>query len=165
MVEVGEKAPDFTLQGVDDFLIDSFTLSDHLDSDEFVVLNFYVYDFSPVCTTQLCELSNLDVFEMVDGVTTWGIAPDGPYAHKEFIDEYDIPVPLLCDTAQRVAQAYDVLYDEKDGFERVPERSLFLIDGDRRVRVRWVAADNHQEWTNAPYRKVKNTIDDIRSSG
>lgn len=50
MVGVGETAPDFTLQGVDGFRITSFTLSERLRRDEFVVLSFYVYDFSPVCT-------------------------------------------------------------------------------------------------------------------
>lgn len=162
MVEVGETAPDFTLQGVDDFRITSFSLSDQLRTAEFVVLSFYVYDFSPVCTEQLCELTNLDVFEMVDDITLWGVAPDGPYAHKRFIDEHDIRFPLLCDTAQRVAADYDVLYEDYEGFERVPKRSLFLIDGDREVRVRWVAEDNWDEWSNAPFRDITATIEEIR---
>jgi peroxiredoxin len=161
-VDVGDRAPDFTLQSVDGCRIESFTLSDSLRPREFVVLNFYVDDFSPVCTTQLCELSDLDVFGVLDGVRTWGIAPDGPYAHKEFIDEHGIDFPLLCDTAQRVAEAYDVLREEKDGFERVPERSMVLVDGDRRVRYRWVAGDNWDEWTDEPYREIKRTIEGIR---
>ncbi len=115
---VGETAPDFTLQGVDGFRIETVTL--------------------------------------------WGLAPDGPYAHKEFIDEHGIEFPLLCDTAGRVAEAYDILYEEFDGFERVPERSLFLVDGDRRVRVRWVADDNWEEWTDEPLREIKAEIEAIR---
>jgi len=162
MVEVGDTAPDFTLQGVDGFRIEEFSLSEQLRRSEFVVLSFYVYDFSPVCTKQMCELSNLDIFEMVEDVTMWGLAPDGPYAHKEFIDEHGIDFPLLCDTAQRVAEAYDVLYEEFDGFERVPKRSLFLIDGDRTVRVRWVTADNWDEWSNEPFREIKATIEESR---
>lgn len=164
MVEVGDPAPDFVLQGVDRFRIDRFALNEQLRRDEFVVLCFYVYDFSPVCTTQMCELDNLDLFEMVDDVALWGIAPDGPYAHKEFIDRHDISFPLLCDTAQRVAEAYDVLYEEHDGFERVPKRSLFLVDDDFRVRVRWVAENNWDDWSNEPFREVKDTIDELRAS-
>jgi len=162
MVAVGETAPDFTLQGGDGFRVETFNLSEQLRRSGFVVLSFYVYDFSPVCTEQMCELSNLDVLEMVDDVTLWGLAPDGPYAHKEFIDEHGIEFPLLCDTAGRVAEAYDVLYEEFDGFERVPERSLLLVDGDRRVRVRWVADDNWEEWTNEPLRETKAEIEEIR---
>lgn len=165
MVAVGDRAPDFTLQGVDGFRITSFSLSEELRDAEFVVLSFYVYDFSPVCTTQVCELNGLGVFEMLDDVTLWGIAPDGPYAHKAFIDEHDISFPLLCDTAQRVAEDYDVLHAEKDGFERVPERALFLVDADRRVQVRWVADDNWDEWTNEPFREIKSRIDELRTGG
>lgn len=137
-------------------------MSEQLRRDEFVVLSFYIYDFSPVCTDQMCELANVDIFEMLDDVTLWGLAPDGPYAHKAFIDDQDISCPLLCDTAQRVAEAYDVLHEEKDGFERVPKRSLFLIDSDRRVRVRWVAEDNWDEWSSDPIREIKATIDEHR---
>jgi len=164
MVEVGETAPDFTLQGVDDFRITSFTLGEQLRHSEFIVLSFYVYDFSPVCTNQMCELSGGDIFSMMDEVTLWGIAPDGPYSHKQFIDEQDISCPLLCDTAQRVAEAYDVLHREKDGFERVTKRSMFLVDDDRRVRVRWVAGDNWNEWTNDPVREIKDVVDEHRES-
>jgi peroxiredoxin len=164
MVEVGDTAPDFTLQGVDDFRITSFALSEQLRQTEFVVLSFYVYDFLPVCTSQLCELSDLDIFEMLDDVTLWGIASDGPYAHKAFIDEQDIACPLLCDTAQRVAEAYDVLDEEKDGFDRVIERSMFLVDSDRRVQVRWVAADNWDEWSDEPIREIKTTVEELRAS-
>lgn len=163
MVAVGDEAPDFTLQGVDRFRITEFSLADQLRKHEFVILSFYVYDFSPVCTDQLCELTNLDVFDMVDDVTLWGIAPDGPYAHKKFIDEQDIEFPLLSDTAQRVAEAYDVLHEELDGFERVPKRSLFLIDDDQTVQVRWEAGDNWDEWSTKPFREILNRIESIRA--
>lgn len=162
MVEVGETAPDFTVKGVDDWRIEPFTLSEYTQDGQFVVLNFYVFDFSPVCTTQMCELSNMDVFEMIEDVQVWGIAPDGPYAHKEFIDQYDISVPLLCDTAETVAEAYDVLYEEYDGFERVPKRSMFLIDDERTVQLRWVADDNSDDWKSTPLGQIKRRIDELR---
>lgn len=165
MVDVGETAPDFTLKGVDNFRIREFSLSKQLHESDFVVLSFYVFDFSPVCTEQMCELDNLDIFGMVEDVTMWGVAPDGPYSHKQFIDEHGISFPLLCDTAQRVAEEYDVLYEEYDGFERVTKRALFLVDSDRTVRARWVAEDNWEEWSNKPFGEIKATIEDIRSSG
>jgi peroxiredoxin len=118
---------DFSLRGVDSFRIGTFSPSDQPRRNDFVVLSCYAYDFSPVCTEQVCELHNLDVFGMVDDATLWGLAPDGPYAHKEFIDEHDIEFPLLCDTAGRVAGAY-VLYE---GIRRLelPERRLATLAG------------------------------------
>jgi len=164
MIEVGDKAPDFTLQGVDEWRIESFTLSEHLRPGRFVVLSFYVWDFSPVCTSQMCDLNQLSVFEMYDDVTLWGVSPDSPYSHKKFVDENDIDYPLLSDTAQRVAEAYGVLYEEKDGLERVPQRSLFLVDGRQRVRSKWVAEDNWHDWETEPFRDMKHTLDEIRAS-
>jgi len=163
MVEVGDTAPDFTLKGVDDWRIETFTLSDHTGDGEFVVLNFYVFDFSPVCTSQMCELRDMDIFEMLEDIRLWGIAPDGPWAHKAFIDEHDIAFPLLCDTTEEVAETYGVLYEEYDGFERVPKRSVFLIDDQRQVQYRWVADDNWDDWRNAPINEVKNRIDELRT--
>lgn len=155
---MNDTAPDFTLKGVDDFRIGTFRLSDSLDDGVFLILNFSVFDFSPVCTTQMWELSDIPALEMLDGVEIWGIAPDGPYAHKAHIDEYDSSVPLLCDTTEEVAEAYDVLYQVYDGCKRVPKRSMFLLDDERRVQLRWVADDNWDDWENAPpSRRVANS--------
>jgi len=165
MVEVDETAPEFTLRGVDRWRIRSFTLGEVLRDAEFVVLSFYVYDFSPVCTTQLCELDGLDLFELEEGVRLFGVAPDGPYAQREFIDEHDLSYPLLCDTAERVAEAYGVLHEEKDGFERVPKRSMFPVDDDRTVQLRWVAGENEADWSGEPLRLVKNRVDELRAGG
>jgi hypothetical protein len=63
---------DFSLRGVDSFRIGTFSPSDQPRRNDFVVLSCYAYDFSPVCTEQVCELHNLDVFGMVDDATLWG---------------------------------------------------------------------------------------------
>lgn len=65
----------------------------------------------------------------------------------------------MSDAAQRVAQAYDVLHEEKDGFERVPKRSLFLTDVERTVQVRWEAGDNWDGWSTEPFREILDRID------
>jgi len=106
----------------------------------------------------VCELRNVDLFEMVDGVSIWGLAPVGPYAYEAFIDCEDLSFPLSRDTAQRVAETYDGLWTGKDGFERVPERALFLVDSDPTVRYRWVAEDNWELWTNERFREMEATI-------
>lgn len=79
------------------------------------------------------------------------------------IDEHDISYPLLCDTAEDVAEAYNVLCEEYDGFERVPKRSLFLVDDQRRIQLRWVADDNWDDWSTTPLNRVKNRIDELRA--
>lgn len=48
MIEGGESAPDSTERGVDNWPIGPFTLSESTNDGQFVVLNFYMLDLSPV---------------------------------------------------------------------------------------------------------------------
>ena len=77
-----------------------------------------------------------------DDVNVVAISGDGPYAHQQFIADHQIGYPLLCDTAEEIAEEFGVIHEEKGGLRRVPQRSLFLIDEDRRIRWKWVADDN-----------------------
>jgi len=51
-------APDFTLEGAHEGEITSFPLSDNVETGP-AVLAFYVNDFSPLCTDQLCDLADV----------------------------------------------------------------------------------------------------------
>lgn len=75
-----------TLQGVDHVRISEFSLADRLRHHELVILSFYVSEFSPIRTDHMCELTNLDVFDMVDDVALRG-SPGWSIPHNEFIDE------------------------------------------------------------------------------
>lgn len=162
MAKVGDIAPDFTLQGVSDGEISEYTLSDYTD-DGAVVLTFYVFDFSPVCTPHTCDVSELDWLQFEEDVSLFGISPDGPYSHMKFQEEHPISYPLLCDTTQEVGEAYDVLNPEKDGFKRVHQRSLFLIGENREVQYRWVANDNWDEWSSSPLHELRTRLSEIRA--
>lgn len=144
MVEVGDIAPDFTLRGAHEGEIQEYTLSDHT-ADGPVLLGVYVYDFSPVCTAQMCQLSDMDWYRYKNALSIFGIATDGPYSHMEFAARENLGFPLLCDTNGAVLRQYGVLNDEKDGMKNVPQRALFLIDEEQRVSYRWVADDNWDE--------------------
>lgn len=161
MVEVGDTAPEFALQGVEDGDISEYSLDSHT-ADGLVVLAFYVFDFSPVCTPQICDLNDVDLLQFTDDISLFGLSSDGPYAHMRFQEERSISFPLLCDTAQEVGEAYGVLNRQKDGFKRVHQRSLFLLDEDRRVQYRWVAEDNWDDWYIQPVADLKARIDDLR---
>lgn len=144
MIEVGALAPNFTLRGVHNGEIQTYTLRDYTEQGP-VLLGVYVYDFSPMCTTQMCQLTDMDWYKYKNDLSIFGIATDGPYSHMKFAEQEGIGFPLLCDTTGAVLQQYDVLYEEKDGLKNVPQRSLFLIDEEQRVTYRWVADDNWNE--------------------
>ena len=98
-----------------------------------------------------------------DDVNVVGISGDGPYAHQQFIEDNKIGYPLLCDTAEEIIEELDVLYEEKDGLQRVPQRSIFLIDEDQRIRWKWIAEDNWDEWTSGPIGELNNMVSQLRS--
>ena len=163
MVETGDTLSDFTLQGVDESgEIRAYTLSELTDG-ALTVLNVYVYDYSPVCTDQVCDVSELEWLAINDDVNVVGISGDGPYAHQQFIEDNKIGYPLLCDTAEEIIEELDVLYEEKDGLQRVPQRSMFLIDEDQCIRWKWIAEDNWDEWTSGPIGELNNMVSQLRS--
>lgn len=163
MLAIGDVVPDFTLEGVDENGdIETYRLSE-LTDDAVAVLNVYVYDFSPVCTEQVCDISELEWLSINDDVNVVGISGDGPYAHQQFIADNRIGYPLLCDTAEEIIEALGVLHEEKDGLRRVPQRSMFLVDSDRRLRWKWIAEDNWDAWDSGPIEALNDTIAGLRS--
>lgn len=160
MVSVGDRAPDFELPGTDpdgDEAVREYRLSEVLDGGP-VVVNFYLFDFHPTCTENLCDLHDLSWFEFDEDTTVFGVSADGVYSHGAFADAESIGVPLLSDSDGRVAESYGVLYEELAGHYRIANRSVFVLAPDRTVRYAWVADDpgEHPDWTT-----VKEAVDEL----
>jgi peroxiredoxin (alkyl hydroperoxide reductase subunit C) len=118
-LKVGDLAPDFTLPAT---LQDSITLSQYRGQKN-VVLAFYPFDWSPVCSLQLPGLQeNLPKFRVLNA-QVMGISVDSRHSHKAFAEHLGLEFPLLSDFDKKVCQAYGVLRD--GGFA---ERALFVID-------------------------------------
>jgi peroxiredoxin Q/BCP len=88
VVEVGDTAPNFALTGTQWETIEEFTLPE-FSAGRPTMLIFYVSDFSPVCSTQLCEVTDMELLTFNDDVAMVGISPDGPYSHRQFSPEND----------------------------------------------------------------------------
>lgn len=137
MVEVGQKAPDFTLP---DDAGNKVTLSKELGQGP-VVLSFYVWDFSGVCQTQLCAMRDSFGDLQGHGAKVFGISTDGVFSHRAFKAAHNIPYPLLSDWNKDVSKAYGVQYADLGGMKGVSKRSVFVLDGEGVVRYRWVTED------------------------
>ncbi|HET9142448.1 peroxiredoxin [Actinophytocola sp.] len=121
-VEVGSKAPDFTLS---DYNKQQVTLSS-FQGDKNVLLVFYPFAFSGVCTGELCQLRD-ELSEYSDAnVQVLGISVDSPFALKAWADQQGYKFPLLADFWPHgaVAQSYGV-FNEKAG---LANRGTFLVD-------------------------------------
>ena len=125
MLEVGMKAPDFTLL---DKGGNSVSLSDFLGKK--VVLYFYPKDNTPGCTRQACAFAQ-DYSNFEDkNVVVIGVSKDSVASHLKFAEKYELPFVLLSDPELQAIQAYGV-WQEKKLYGKVSMgivRSTYLIN-------------------------------------
>ena len=125
MLEVGTKAPEFTLPDKDG---NSVSLSDFLGKK--VVLYFYPKDNTPGCTKQACAFAASYEGFKAKNVAVIGVSKDSVASHQKFAAKYDLPFLLLSDPELQAIQAYGV-WQEKKLYGKVSMgvvRSTYLID-------------------------------------
>ena len=125
MLEIGMKAPDFTLKNKDG---EDFTLSSLLGKK--VVLYFYPKDNTPGCTRQACAFAGAYKQFEAKGVEVVGISKDSVASHVKFAEKYDLPFILLSDPDRVAIEAYGV-WQEKKMCGKVSMgvvRTTFIID-------------------------------------
>ena len=125
MLEIGAKAPDFTLFDKDG---NSVSLSDFLGKK--VVLYFYPKDNTPGCTRQACAFAaSYEAFKALDAVVI-GVSKDSVISHAKFAAKHDLPFILLADPELEAIKAYDV-WQEKKLYGKVSMgvvRTTYVID-------------------------------------
>ena len=130
MLEVGMKAPDFTLQDKDGR---SVSLSDFYGKR--VVLYFYPKDNTPGCTRQACAFAGAYQAFQTKGVEVIGISRDSVASHVKFAEKHGLPFVLLSDPTRQAIEAYGV-WQEKKTCGKVSMgvvRTTFLIDAEGKI--------------------------------
>ena len=125
MLEIGMKAPDFTLFDQEG---NAVSLSDF--SGKKVVLYFYPKDNTPGCTRQACAFAGAYGEFRKRGVEVIGISKDGIASHQKFAEKYNLPFVLLSDPDRIAIEAYGV-WQEKRMCGKLGMgvlRTTFLID-------------------------------------
>jgi peroxiredoxin len=118
-LQVGDVATDFELPASGNQLI---KLSDYRGKKN-VLLAFYPFAFSPVCSLQLPGLQQqLSEFQSLN-TEVLGISVDSKHSSAAFAEHLHLDFPLVSDFNKDITQAYGVLRD--GGFA---ERALFVID-------------------------------------
>lgn len=127
-VEIGQPAPDFALK---DQHGQTVRLSD-FRGKKAVVLMFYPFAFSGVCTGELCEVRDQLPELESDDVQLLAVSCDHMFSQRAFADRDGLTFPLLSDfwPHGEVASAFDN-FDEKGGFAH---RSTFIIDKEGTLR-------------------------------
>lgn len=108
MLEIGTKAPDFTLPNQDGKEV---SLSDFLGKK--VILYFYPRDNTPGCTKQACAFAQANEELEQLGAAVIGISKDSAASHRKFADKYELPFLLLSDPELKVIQQYGVWQEKK----------------------------------------------------
>ena len=125
LLQVGDVAPDFELPASGNRTV---RLSGFRGKKN-VLLAFYPFAFSPVCSLQLPGLQqNLREFQDLN-TEVLGISVDSKHSSAAFAEHLHLDFPLLSDFNKDVTSSYGVL--REGGFA---ERALFVIDKDGIVR-------------------------------
>jgi peroxiredoxin Q/BCP len=140
MLEVGTRAPEFTLPDQDGH---DLSLSTLLNRGT-VILYFYPADFTPGCTRQACSIRDRYAEVLRVGLTVAGISPQKSARHLEFRERYKLPFTLLSDADKSVIRMYHV--DGPLGFG--VRRATFLIDPARFIRGTMLADFRISRHTN-----------------
>jgi mycoredoxin-dependent peroxiredoxin len=122
-VEVGQEAPDFTLVDTE---VREVTLSAFRGARN-VVLVFYPWAFSSVCTRQLTEIGQHEARYAGQDAQVIGISVDSRYAQRRFAEDLGLTdTILLADFEPKgaVSRAYGVYVDALGA----AGRSTFVID-------------------------------------
>ena len=125
MLEIGMKAPSFTLKDKDG---NEVSLSDF--KGQKIVLYFYPKDNTPGCTRQACAFAGAYSQFKEKNVQVIGISKDSVASHVKFAEKYNLPFILLSDTELEAIKAYDV-WQEKKMCGKVSMgvvRTTFIID-------------------------------------
>ena len=125
MLEIGTKAPEFTLPDQNG---EMRSLKDFRGKK--VVLYFYPKDMTAGCSKQACGFAELYPHFMEKGAVVLGVSKDSVASHKKFEEKFGLPFTLLSDTEKEVIRAYNV-WKEKKNYGKVSMgvvRSTYLID-------------------------------------
>lgn len=125
MLEIGTKAPDFTLPDKDGNPVSLASFA-----GKKVVLYFYPRDNTPSCTRQACAFAGAyEDFKRINAVVI-GVSKDSVASHQKFAEKHGLPFVLLSDPERTAIEAYGV-WQEKKNYGKVSMgvvRSTFVID-------------------------------------
>lgn len=144
---IGDQAPDFTLsnQNGEEVTLSSFA------GKKNVVIMFYPFSFTGICTGELCELrDNLALFEDAN-VELLAISCDSKFTQKVFAEQEGYTFDVLSDfwPHGEVSKAYGVFLEERG----MANRATFVINKDGVLTAKFVTAPG-QAREFADYKKA-----------
>src|SRR3990172_4193658 len=132
-VKVGQKAPEFELEGV----FNDQVIKESLDKyrGKWVLLFFYPLNFTFICPTEITEFSKrYDEFRELKAQVL-GVSIDSKFSHKAWLKELgQLKYPLLSDITKETSRCYGVLLENAG----IALRGTFIIDPEGTLRYHLV---------------------------
>jgi peroxiredoxin len=126
-LQVGSKAPDFTLKSKNASGLADVKLSANFGKKNTVLL-FFPLAFTGVCTQEMCEISaGFGAYKGLDA-EVYGVSVDSPFSQEAWAQKEKISIPLLSDLNKKTAEAYGVLLPDLVGLGSVSARAAFVVD-------------------------------------
>jgi len=143
-IEVGKKAPAFTLESSDGGKVKLSDLAGKL-----VVLYFYPRDNTPGCTVEAEGFRDAVPALGKLGAVVLGVSKDSIASHEKFRDKYKLTFPLLTDPDGKTLETYGAWGDKVMYGKKLKGiiRSTVLIGRDGKVLKHWpkVSVKGHVE--------------------
>ena len=133
-LRLGDTAPDFTQEST----MGPIRFYDWA-GDSWVVLFSHPKDFTPVCTTELGEVSRLKLQFDQRNVKVIGLSVDPLDDHRRWADDiaetqgYALNFPLLADPDRKVSDLYGMIHPNAN--DTLTVRSVFVIDPNHKIRL------------------------------
>ncbi|MGD1852039.1 MAG: peroxiredoxin [Cyanophyceae cyanobacterium] len=133
-LKLGQAAPDFTQESTDG-TINFYEWA----GDSWVVLFSHPADYTPVCTTELGRVAQLQGEFQKRNVKTIALSVDNVDDHKGWSKDIEetqstkMNYPILADVDGKVAELYGMIHPEANA--KVTVRSVFVIDPAKKVRL------------------------------
>jgi len=123
-LQIGQPAPDFSLFDSDKKKV---SLNEHRGNN--VLLLFFPFAFSSVCTAELCAVrDNISRYSSVQA-KLFGISVDSLYTLAKFKMDQNLNFTLLSDFNKEISYSYEAFYETFSyGMKGVSKRAAYIVD-------------------------------------
>ena len=133
-IQLGDEAPDFSAATT----AGPIHFHEWL-GDSWGVLFSHPADFTPVCTTELGAVANIEEQFKKRGVKIIALSVNSVDDHEGWIADInetqnaEVGFPLIADPERKVAQLYDMIHP--NALDNMTVRSVFVIGPDKKVKL------------------------------
>jgi len=133
-LQLGDTVPNFTQESTEG----PINFYNYIDG-HWAILFSHPKDFTPVCTTELGQVSKIKNEFDKRGVKVIGLSVDPLESHRGWVSDIEevektkVNFPIIADYDRKVANLYGMIHPNADDTFTV--RSVFIIDPQKRLRL------------------------------